>query len=547
MYVVHDGDIIYKETYGTANKQRIYVKPPDQTNVVVYEEEKDRKVINFIARVFLPQGYPDSVSRDYTNYQIWDTAQAFCSTITGILATQEVLRGVGVGDNTATPLAATITWVIKDGCGHLGKIYFAYSRGTHLDAYSKKWRLYADTLNDAAMCIEIALPAFKNYTTVILCISTVMKAIVGVAGGATRVAMTQHHAIRSNLADVSAKDAAQETAVNLIASLAALLIITVFGSSLTIFAIMMVFHIIFNYMAVRSVCLRTLNVPRYLQIIDTYLREEIIAKPCLVNRDEPVITWSIRRNYLDRNLCGFQITIGDSMKSLVKKNPKAVSLNRIKEVYNAKDYMIYPCLKTRTIYIFLRHSATSEDILCAYFQSVLLGVIICAINKYDLPIYKSSKVASKPFAQVCEIFQKAEWSRQVREDLCECPTTAFKFNASIEVMEFLNKIVEKEWLKIKPGLEQVGWDLKKNLLIIEEWRITNVKVAKQPARQQDGSGGHTTRNFPSFNLRELSKSNNTIIDEDESKTYMIEVDNKIVTESRHIVTEDRRASTSQEQ
>lgn len=48
-------------------------------------------------------------------------------------------------------------------------------------------------------------------------------------GGATRAAMTQHHAIRSNLADVSAKDSAQETAVNLIASMAALMIITVFG------------------------------------------------------------------------------------------------------------------------------------------------------------------------------------------------------------------------------------------------------------------------------------------------------------------------------
>lgn len=48
---------------------------------------------------------------------------------TGILATQEVLRGVGVGDDTATPLAATVTWVLKDGCGHLGKIYFAYRRG----------------------------------------------------------------------------------------------------------------------------------------------------------------------------------------------------------------------------------------------------------------------------------------------------------------------------------------------------------------------------------------------------------------------------------
>lgn len=33
--------------------------------------------------VFLPQGYPDSVSEDYIHYQFWDTIQAFCSTISG--------------------------------------------------------------------------------------------------------------------------------------------------------------------------------------------------------------------------------------------------------------------------------------------------------------------------------------------------------------------------------------------------------------------------------------------------------------------------------
>lgn len=47
----------------------------------------------------------------------------------GTLATQEVLRGVGVGSTEATPLAATITWVVKDSCGHLGKILFAFSHG----------------------------------------------------------------------------------------------------------------------------------------------------------------------------------------------------------------------------------------------------------------------------------------------------------------------------------------------------------------------------------------------------------------------------------
>jgi len=39
--------------------------------------------------------------------------QAFCSSITGTLATQSLLRGFGVGDESATVLGATVTWILK--------------------------------------------------------------------------------------------------------------------------------------------------------------------------------------------------------------------------------------------------------------------------------------------------------------------------------------------------------------------------------------------------------------------------------------------------
>lgn len=79
--------------------------------------------------IFPILGYPDSVSDDYFDYQKWDTLQAFASTITGCLATHSVLKGLGVGDQTSTPLSATITWILKDGSGHIGRILFAYWKG----------------------------------------------------------------------------------------------------------------------------------------------------------------------------------------------------------------------------------------------------------------------------------------------------------------------------------------------------------------------------------------------------------------------------------
>lgn len=87
------------------------------------------KIQDVFRDIFLPHGYPDSVSEDYLNYQIWDTIQAFCSTITGTFTTEAILKGVGVGDAQASPLAAAITWIIKDGTGMIGRIIFAWWKG----------------------------------------------------------------------------------------------------------------------------------------------------------------------------------------------------------------------------------------------------------------------------------------------------------------------------------------------------------------------------------------------------------------------------------
>lgn len=43
--------------------------------------------------VLLPEGYPESVSGDYATYQTWDTVQALCSSITGLLCTRALLQG----------------------------------------------------------------------------------------------------------------------------------------------------------------------------------------------------------------------------------------------------------------------------------------------------------------------------------------------------------------------------------------------------------------------------------------------------------------------
>lgn len=84
---------------------------------------------SFFKEILLPYGYPESVSEDYLEYQLWDTLQAFCSTIIGAFTTRAILKGVGVGDSSANALSAAVTWIMKDGSGMIGRILFAWWKG----------------------------------------------------------------------------------------------------------------------------------------------------------------------------------------------------------------------------------------------------------------------------------------------------------------------------------------------------------------------------------------------------------------------------------
>lgn len=45
------------------------------------------------------------------------------------MTTQAIMKGFGVGDAAASALGATITWVLRDGVGMVGRIAFAWWKG----------------------------------------------------------------------------------------------------------------------------------------------------------------------------------------------------------------------------------------------------------------------------------------------------------------------------------------------------------------------------------------------------------------------------------
>lgn len=330
---------------------------------------------SFFQEVFLPQGFPDSVSSDYVTYQMWDTMQAFCSSITGALAMKAVLGGYGVGDETKTVLAAAITWLFKDGTSMCGRIGFAWWNGARLDSDAKQWRLFADVLNDSAIFLELVSQYFpREFFTPVVCVAGIGKAIVGVAGGATRAALTQHQAKCNNMADVSAKDGSQETMVNLAALVANLWLLPFVDEKHRVLWVLFVFftcmHVYSNFKAVSSVVMETLNLTRFYIIFGHFVETGAAFSPQVANRRESV-WWRNHNPYKS----GYAINFATSVEKMAKNKP-SLDFRRLVKLAAGEKYLVSISLSSQTVDVVLGEGCDSTSELKAAFfaASLRLGL-----------------------------------------------------------------------------------------------------------------------------------------------------------------------------
>ncbi|XP_041094676.1 RUS1 family protein C16orf58 homolog [Polyodon spathula] len=413
------------------------------------EGERAGSFVKVFTSVFLPQGYPESVSEDYLRYQMWDTLQAFSSSLTGTLSTQATLRGVGVGSTEASVAAATVTWILRDGTGMLGRILFAWVKGSKLDCDAKKWRLFADVLNDVAIFMEIVAPAFPACFTLIVCSAGVFKSLVGVAGGATRAALTVHQARRDNMADVSAKDGSQETLVNLAGLLVSLLLIPlVTDSTVLTFALYFLFtclHLYANYQAVRSVVMETLNQARLSILTDQYLRDGRVLSLAAANHREPVLPDFRRR---------VQIRLGVRLGDIVSRwvPQKVEPLRTAPLSFNSHSFIYYTGLwfLPREVCVCLSTEATPQDEIQASFHSHLLSSLL---------LDTGSNGSNGPLTGE----QRDQWRHTVR--------AAGQGEGLWALLSETHCFVDRTFPDFLTALQNAGWQTGRTLLDWDEWRV----------------------------------------------------------------------------
>ncbi|KAI1285805.1 Protein root UVB sensitive 3 [Halotydeus destructor] len=258
----------------------------------------------FLISLLLPQGFPNSVSKDYLNYQIWDSVQDLASSIKSTLATYATLKGLGVGNDQATAVAATVAWLLKSGAGMSANIVFAYIQGSKLDADCKRWRLFADILCDIAFVVEIMSPFLTNSFILLQCAAAVLNSLVHVSASATKSALRQHHARNNNFADISAKDGSQKTVVSCFGLIVSACITPYLSQQQNLIfilcSVLVSIHLYANYKLVRSSNLDGFNLNRYGILFEHFIDSGKIMAVEDANEKENI--WFFRTSKYDKIL-----------------------------------------------------------------------------------------------------------------------------------------------------------------------------------------------------------------------------------------------------
>lgn len=320
------------------------------------------KVFDHFKRLAFPEGYPHSVGPGFVEYTRWRLSAFFFGGAVGVFSTQGLLLAVGVGRQSAAPLAAALQWVIRDGMGRAGRMLFSQV-GNGFDAETKQYRLMAALVLNLSCALESVTPAVPHLFLPLACIANMAKGASTVAAASTRSAIYRSFMRRENLGDITAKQETVGVAGDLMGTAVGILLSRFTANSRRLatgaFITISLAHLFSVYREIKGIQLGTLNRQRAHMLIKYYLEEGKVPILKRGNRNERILN----RPWLD-SLHAPNIDLGARLQECA---PDAEALQYLLRMYR-NDRYLFTYEETR-LKIVLRKDAKSHDCLKAFLQA----------------------------------------------------------------------------------------------------------------------------------------------------------------------------------
>ncbi|CAG8559668.1 25269_t:CDS:10 [Dentiscutata erythropus] len=227
----------------TASSSPLYWQWQTTTSSTGVPEEKS-KVLSFIGSIkqslsamFLPVGYPETVHECYAKFHVWLSLETFIGSSTGVLCSQAMLSSLGLGHAEAAAGAVAIQWVLKDGFGEIGKLFFIKRFAYSFDSHPKSWKMISEIFAITGYFLQLCTCIAKNSLFLPLAsLGNAFESIQYSIFGATHMAFIRNFALSGNVGDIVAKDDAQMSLAHLLGMFCGIGMITISHDPAFLFA-----------------------------------------------------------------------------------------------------------------------------------------------------------------------------------------------------------------------------------------------------------------------------------------------------------------------
>jgi len=298
--------------------------------------------------LFLPEGYPETVTSNYLRYTGWNIFQTFCSSALGVLSTQQLLLALGANSLTAS---AALNWVIKDGLGQLGGVVYAGTVGNKFDENPKHYKWMSSLSLNCSCGLEMLSTLYPGAFLPIAALGTVGKNVSALAGSASKAAIHLSLSKKRNLADLTAKSGTQATASCLFGTFFGTFLGYTFdySGSLVAFGVLSASHLYACYKSLDCVVLNTLNPQRLDILLQEFKEKGRVLTPEEVSEKEATV-----RNYKPKDL-------------VVGKLPSNMDIEECMKYWEGKEYLIVE--QPQKTFLVFKEEAEQKELVEGYVEA----------------------------------------------------------------------------------------------------------------------------------------------------------------------------------
>ncbi|RUP06734.1 vitamin B6 photo-protection and homoeostasis-domain-containing protein, partial [Jimgerdemannia flammicorona] len=186
--------------------------------------------------MFLPVGYPDTVHECYARFHSWLFLETYIGSAIGVLCSQAMLASLGLGAVEATGGAVAIQWVLKDGFGEIGKLFFIKRFSSSFDSHPKTWKFVAEIFSTVGSFLQLCTSvAPHRFFLPLASVGNMFELVHESIWVASHMTFTRNFALSGNVGDIVAKDDAQMSTAHLLGMLSGVGLITISHSPTFLF------------------------------------------------------------------------------------------------------------------------------------------------------------------------------------------------------------------------------------------------------------------------------------------------------------------------